>query len=562
MTIRMKIMMALVIMGVIGLALGIVGLVTTNNLTSMSGDLHTMQKESSSASRILSAHYVWRHGLTAAVFTGSDFTGSLDPNSCALGNWFTSEEAQNITDPEVLSLLNQVKAPHDFIHMEARSVVEYIENGDFATAGQELVDVILPRTQEVISLLTDVTNRYSELIEEKSIEIETLGAFMTVVIIVLLLAAAVSCVILSILITRSIVKPLIPLVAFMTKAGTTGDIALTPDDMAIIGQFAQINDEIGRTITASASFVKHVTDVAEELDKISSGDISVETNVLSDKDVLGTSIQRMLASLNDMFSEINSSSAQVSIGAGEVAHGSQSLAQGSTEQAASVQQLSASITDISGKTIENAKMANQASEMSQEIRVHSEKEVEQMNQLMKAVQEITDASNAISGVIKVIDDIAFQTNILALNAAVEAARAGQHGKGFAVVAEEVRNLAAKSAESAKNTGSLIENSIQKANLGLSLAKGTAESLKEVVDVINRSTEIIIKIASSSEEQATAIAQVNIGVDQVSQVIQQNSATAEQSAAASEEMSSQATVLQELVKRFKLRDDNTTYRLGS
>ena len=560
MTIRMKIILALVLMAVIGLLLGIVGLVTANNMTALSKDLHKLEIEGREASGILSAHYRWRHSLVEAVLTESEFTGQLDPNRCALGTWFVSDVAQNITDSEVLSKLEGITAPHSFIHTEARRVKESLDAGDIETAKNELVNTILPTTQQVIDTLTEISDRYETLVEEKSVEIEVFSALMTTVIIIFIIFAMILCVVLSILITKSIVKPLLPLAAFMGKAGTTGDIALTPADIEVISKYTAIKDEIGETINNAAAFVKHVTDVSEILGMIANGDITGEAPVLSDKDMLGLSIEKMLSSLNEMFADINSSSSQVSLGAGEVAHGSQALAQGSTEQAASVEQLSASINDISLKTKENAKLANQASELSQDIRLHAEKESSQMDQLMKAVHEITEASNAISKVIKVIDDIAFQTNILALNAAVEAARAGQHGKGFAVVAEEVRNLAAKSAASAKDTGGLIENSIQKSNLGLSLATETAESLKEVVASINKSAEIVSHIALSSEEQSAAISQVTIGIDQVSQVIQQNSATAEESAAASEEMSGQATILQELVKRFKLKNSASSYQL--
>jgi methyl-accepting chemotaxis protein len=186
----------------------------------------------------------------------------------------------------------------------------------------------------------------------------------------------------------------------------------------------------------------------------------------------------------------------------------------------------------------------------------------QMDEMISAVKDINQSSLNINKVIKVIDDIAFQTNILALNAAVEAARAGQHGKGFAVVAEEVRNLASKSAEAAKDTGAMIQDSMIKAELGARIAGETAASLAEIVSGINESTRSINEISKSSEEQSMDISQINVGIDQVAQVVQQNSATAEESAAASQEMSAQSNLLQELISQFKLKDGDAQMRLPS
>ena len=234
----------------------------------------------------------------------------------------------------------------------------------------------------------------------------------------------------------------------------------------------------------------------------------------------------------------------------QIADGSQSMAHGATEQAASIQELSDSISQVADKTKANASMATKAAVLADTIKGNAEKGSMQMDEMMTAVNEINDASGQISKVIKVIDDIAFQTNILALNAAVEAARAGQHGKGFAVVAEEVRNLAAKSADAAKDTGSLIENSIDKANLGVRIAGETAASLTEIVSGINESSQLISDIATSSEEQSLGISQINTGIDHVADVIRQNNATAEESAAASMEMSSQANSLRSLIDEFE------------
>jgi methyl-accepting chemotaxis protein len=200
-------------------------------------------------------------------------------------------------------------------------------------------------------------------------------------------------------------------------------------------------------------------------------------------------------------------------------------------------------------------MANQLAEVA---RVNASNGNEQMKDMLKAMDEINDSSSSISKIIKVIDDIAFQTNILALNAAVEAARAGQHGKGFAVVAEEVRNLAARSAKAAKETTVMIEGSIKKVDGGTKIANKTADALVQIVDNITKVANLVGNIATASTEQATGISQVNQGVMQVSDVVQMNSATSEESAAASEELYSQAEMMKEQVSKFKLKKYNNSF----
>jgi len=388
---------------------------------------------------------------------------------------------------------------------------------------------------------------------------ETLSNLMLVVIIVVLVLAVAIALFLAFYISGLISKPLVTLSAFFTKAGTTGDIELTEADKNMIAKYGENKDEIGQAIKGASTFVGLVTTIATELETVANGDLTSTLTPVSRDDVMGNALVKMLANLNNMFAEINQASGQVSSGSKQISDGAQSLAQGSTEQAASVQQLSSSISEIAQKTKDNAEMAGRAASLASNIKTSAEKGSGQMDEMMLAVKDINESSQNISKVIKSIDDIAFQTNILALNAAVEAARAGQHGKGFAVVAEEVRNLAAKSAEAAKDTESLIADSISKAELGSKIADDTSESLKEIVHGIDESTRLVGDIARSSDEQSAGIDQINKGVDQVAQVVQQNSATAEESAAASEEMSGQSIMLEELISRFKLRDAGNSFQ---
>ena len=325
----------------------------------------------------------------------------------------------------------------------------------------------------------------------------------------------------------------------------------------------QAEDEVGLLARELRNMTETMRSQAGAIIAISEGDMTVGVEVRSDTDAVNKAIDQMLQNNNILLSDMSAAALEVSSGSKHIADGAQALAQGATEQAASVKELSDSISEIARKTKDNTEKAEKAAKLAAAIKNNADKGAEQMDEMMVAVNEINAASNSISKVIKVIDDIAFQTNILALNAAVEAARAGQYGKGFAVVAEEVRNLAAKSAEAAKDTGSLIENSIEKANLGVHIAQETVASLSNIITGINESSQLVTDIAVASGEQSSGIEFVNSGIDQVAYVVQQNSATAQESAAASEEMSNQSYMLQKLISHFKLKDSGASYsRLSS
>lgn len=392
------------------------------------------------------------------------------------------------------------------------------------------------------------------LVPERIVTASSNRLIMIVVIIGVLLIALVGMTVL--IIVRSRLKKL-PVIESAAEAMAKGEIDLHGLECGT----EPTNNEIKILERAFSTMAEGIKEQADVMTHIADGDYSVMISERSDADVINKAINNVLDHTNTMITEIRESCVQVSAGSQQIADGAQALAQGSTEQAAAVEQLSASISEIAEKTAINAGIAKDASDLSDEIKIIAEKGSVQMDHMMQAVKEINEASEMISKVIKVIDDIAFQTNILALNAAVEAARAGLHGKGFAVVAEEVRNLAAKSAEAAKETGALIENSIDKANLGLDIAIETASSLREIVKGINNSAEISAQIARFSDEQAAVVLQINTGIDQVAQVVQQNSATAEESAAASEQMNGQSEMLEHLVSQFKLKNSDTISALS-
>ena len=312
-------------------------------------------------------------------------------------------------------------------------------------------------------------------------------------------------------------------------------------------------DEIGQMARSMDSFSQSLeSDVVGSLEKMAAGNLAFKVSPKDDYDVIRGALVKTGNELNALMEQIDGATDQMASGAGQVTDSSQSLSQGATQQATSLEEVASSLIQMASQTRTNAENANQANNLAVQARDAAGKGNTQMQDMVTAMAEINDASQKISRIIKVIDEIAFQTNLLALNAAVEAARAGKHGKGFAVVAEEVRSLAARSAKAAKETEALIEGSVEKVANGSEIANQTAGALDDIGKSIIQVSELIKEIASASNEQAEGISQVNKGLNQIDLVTQQNTALAEESAAAAEELASQAAQLQEMLDRFTLK----------
>ncbi len=408
---------------------------------------------------------------------------------------------------------------------------------------------------------SDILVEFSLEEDERAAEQEATGNSITSLAWAILISVGVFSLLMTIgivfIIRKSILYPVKEIESVYTEmANGNMQVQVSYDSRDELGSMA---NNIRKTNAMLASYIR---DISDKLGQMSQGDmrITMDMDYIGDFAAIKQAIQNTAASLSVTLQTINTAAEQVSTGSAQVASGAQALATGSTEQASSVEELSVSITKIAEQAAENSSNVKVATQYVVEASAGVNTGNEHMKKLTEAMANIGSASSQITNITKVIEDIAFQTNILALNEAIEAARAGNTGKGFAVVADEVRNLAAKSAEAAKQTSELIKRSTTTVSEGTQIAEKTATILREVEEKANMANDSIVKIDHASNEQAIAIEQIKQGLTQVSAVVQTNAATAEENSATSEEMSAQASTLREEVRKFKLdfycHDDET------
>ena len=496
-----------------------------------------------------------------------------------------------IVRPDVKKLFDEAMAEYNKTFKPG--VYKIVDDADAGRPQAELVEymsnVTKPSSELVSDNMVKATDVKAEQLVQSSNDCSNLSQSIATIMIILIVAGIVISVFFGVYINALISKPLIATVHMINEMARghlglrlhldrkdeIGDMAKTMDSFAddmqniVLGTMKKIsegdlstkieskdsNDEISvalkNTIDSLHSLI--IDDGGKVLTSAANKDMSQRLNreYKGDYAKMKDNINTVVKNLDDALSQVSEAVSQVTSASGQISQGAQSLAEGANTQASSLEEVSSSLEEMSSMTKQNADNSNQAKILAAEAKEAANEGDASMKKMAEAIREIKQSSDNTAKIIKSIDDIAFQTNLLALNAAVEAARAGEAGKGFAVVAEEVRNLAMRSAEAAKNTANMIEESVKNADGGVKIAEEVASALSKIVDRAQKVGDLIAEIAAASNEQALGIEQVNIAVAQMNQVTQSNAANSEESASASEELSGQAGELAKMVGEFLL-----------
>ncbi len=523
-------------------------MMTVNILT-----IEGSQKQSASASDVLdraqraeTAHYKWASNLSNALYAGTEFTGSIDPTTCVLGQWLYGEAG---TDNEkILQLRSQMEPLHKELHQSATQVLGWLDSNP-SRAQSYYQTTIQQNLTQLVGMLDQVVEESTQINDACTAQMQRTIVMMHITSIVGLSLSLIALISLILYVLGQIIRPILAI--------TRGSEPLQEGNLTLELNYHSDNElgMLAETLRKSMERIEeYVADINRIMGELSEGNFNVHTSVpyIGDFKSIELSIDSFTGNISNAFGYIQQAEQRVSGNAEQLSSSSQSLAQGATEQASELEGVYATLDNLSKSAARNVKAAAEAQEgarlTGEQVNVSSR----QMDQMVSAMKDITEASQQISRIIATIENIAFQTNILALNAAVEAARAGAAGKGFAVVSDEVRSLATQSDQAAKATKELIENAVGATEKGSHIVDEVSRSLRKTMDLVMESNTAIGQIAEAVQSEAASIAQVTEGLGQISSVVQTNSASSEESAAVSAELFEQVHLLQDQVSRFRLK----------
>ena len=522
--------------------------VTTFNLLRIKGMQENNMQTSALLSQIQSAetaHYKWSGNLSKALYAGGEFPGT-DDTQCVLGQWIYGEVGTD--DPELLSLRDEIKPMHKALHQSVGEVKSMMASNP-TQAQNYYQSTIQADLTALVAKLDKVLERGTELSDDSNNDMYSTIMWMQLITAVCLVLALACLISLVMYVLKKVLRPILHI---------TKQVEPLHDGRLDLELNYSSDDELGDLATtlekAMGLIRSYIWDLNRIMEQLAQGNFNVRTAspFIGEFRSIEESIDVLTSNLSATIDSICQAQERVSGNAEHLSSGAQNLAQGATEQASAVEELYATLDSLSRNASENVKTAALAQDNAHRTGEQVSISGKQMEQMIAAMGDITEASVQIEKIIATIENIAFQTNILALNAAVEAARAGSAGKGFAVVADEVRNLASKSDEAAKATKGLIENSVQATERGSRIVDEVSATLKRTLELVVESNEAIGTITQAVKEDAESIAQVTEGIGQISAVVQSNSASSEESAAVSSELFAQVKVMEEQVKRFKLK----------
>lgn len=427
---------------------------------------------------------------------------------------------------------------------------------------QNVVDAVSSKRSEFLKYKVDGTTKYGslELVGDtgylvlSSLPMSEYYAILIAMIIALIILFAVGILLIALSIRRSaanLTKPILALnhTAQQLAAGNLDvRLEITSND-----EIGELGESIGKTVSRLKEYIVYIDETAETLTRIADGKlrIALKNDYVGEFQKIKTALLNISSSMNDVMEGINASSGRVSAGASELANASQMLAESAELQAASVEELAATTNSVADHVEESHRDAEISAKETAKVTAMIEQNQEKMTMMMDAMEEIRKTSQQVVGIIQAIEEIADQTNLLSLNASIEAARAGDAGKGFAVVADEIGKLALESAKAASSTRSLIELSMEEISKGNNIAIDAMAALEESVSAVDHVNEMIKNTARNSAVQAESMEQLRIGIDEIARVIQDNSAASQETSATSDELATQADLLNKMLQKFEL-----------